>query len=84
MCGYFDGASTLHGSAQASDLHARAWALLFNFSPWGPDGEKKNGGWRSPAERLNHHRYHDNWLQNLLISASLGGFRGKQAPPQNP
>ncbi len=31
--------------------------------------------WRSPAERLNQHRYHDDWLQNLLVSASLGGYR---------
>jgi len=26
----------------------------------------------SPAERLNQFRYHDNWLQNLLISAFFG------------
>lgn len=30
---------------------------------------------RSPAERLNGMRYHPEWLQNLLISASLGGYR---------
>jgi hypothetical protein len=36
---------------------------------------RDNDGWRSPAERRNEHRYHDDWLQNLLISASLAGFR---------
>lgn len=70
----------LHGSFQAGQLHCRAWALLYNFSPWHPAIAKKNNGWRSPAERLNQRRYHDNWLQNLLVSASLGGYRH---PPQN-
>lgn len=28
---------------------------------------------RSPAETLNGFSYHSDWLQNLLISASLGG-----------
>ncbi len=32
-------------------------------------------GWRCPAERANRHRYHDGWLHNLLVSASLGGYR---------
>ena len=32
-------------------------------------------GRRCPAERLNRHRYHDCWLQNLLVSASLDGYR---------
>ena len=31
--------------------------------------------------RLNQHQYHDCWLQNLLISASLGGYR--RPAPQN-
>lgn len=71
----------LHGSFRAGQLHCRAWALLYNFSPWHPGIAMKNNGWRSPAERLNQRRYHDNWLQNLLVSASLGGYRH---PPQNP
>jgi len=35
----------------------------------------RDAGQRRLEERLNEHRYHDNWSQNLLISASLGGFR---------
>ena len=62
----------------------RAWALLFNHRPWHPTAVRANGGWRCPAERLNKHRYHDDWLQNLLASASLGGYRRRIAPPQNP
>ncbi len=71
---FFDG-QHLHGSIDTNEKHVRGWALLWNFTPWNPATTKKNNGWRCPAERLNKHRYHDNWLQNLLISASLGGYR---------
>ena len=79
---YFDQGQHLHGSREACRWHCRAWALLWNFTPWHPATTRKNEGWRCPAERLNRHRYHDSWLQNLLISASLGGYRSPR--PQNP
>ena len=79
---YFDQGQHLHGSLAACRGHCRAWALLNNFAPWHRATARKNHGWRSPAERLNQHRYHDCWLQNLLISASLGGYRCSL--PQNP
>lgn len=72
---YFDDGQHLHGGAEACNRRCRAWALLYNFRPWNPATTRDNGGWRSPAERLNRHRYHDDWLQNLLVSASLAGFR---------
>jgi hypothetical protein len=72
---YFDRGQHLHGSIGAYRLHCRAWALLWNFTPWHPATRCENKGWRCPAERLNRHRYHDSWLQNLLVSASLGGYR---------
>ncbi|WP_337175096.1 hypothetical protein [Paludisphaera sp.] len=72
---YFDDGRHLQGGAEARDLHCRAWALLYNFRPYHPAVTRKNDGRRCPAERLNEHRYRDEWLQNLLISASLGGFR---------
>jgi hypothetical protein len=75
MSGYFEDGQHLHGSPGACALHVRAWALLHNFRPWHPQTARANGGWRSPAERLNRHRYHEDWLQNLLVSASLGGYR---------
>ena len=75
MSRYFEDAQHLHGSAEACGRHCRAWALLYNFRPWHPATARANGGWRCPAERLNQHRYHDDWLQNLLVSASLGGYR---------
>ena len=79
---YFDRGQHLHGSRGACDQHCRAWALLHNFTPWHPATTEGNDGWQSAAERLNRHRYHDNWLENLLVSASLGGYRNH--PPQNP
>jgi hypothetical protein len=81
---YFDSGQHLHGSAAACERHVRAWALLHNFRPWHKATARANGGWRSPAERLNRHRYRDNWLENLLVSASLAGYRRRKSPPHNP
>ena len=42
-----------------------------------PDGRPVDT-WREEypyPERLNRHRYHADWLQNLQVSASLGGYR---------
>lgn len=81
---YFDHGQHLHGGQGACGLHVRAWALLSNFRPWHPAVAKANGGWNCPVERLNRHRYHDDWLQNLLASASLGGYRRRITPPPTP
>jgi hypothetical protein len=70
-----------HGTIASAELNIRGWSLIANFAPFNPMTIKEYNGFRSPAERLNKQRYHDNWLQNLLISASLGGRRG---PPLNP
>jgi hypothetical protein len=75
MDGYFEAGQHLHGKLAASRRHCRAWALLWNFAPWHPWVARRKCGWRSPAERLNQHRYHDCWLQNLLVSSSLNGYR---------
>jgi hypothetical protein len=75
MSRYFEDGQHLHGGEATCALHCRAWALLHNFRPWHPATTRANEGWRCPAERLNQHRYHDCWLHNLLVSASLGGYR---------
>jgi hypothetical protein len=72
---YFEDCQHLHGSKEACERHCRAWALLFNYRPWHPATARANGGWRSPAGRLNRHRCHDDRPQNLLASASLAGYR---------
>lgn len=69
-----------HGSMAAAELSIRGWTLIQNFAPYNPRTVKKLNGFKSPAERLNQFRYHDNWLHSLCISASLGGYR---SPPQN-
>jgi hypothetical protein len=65
----------LHGTPEAAEQGLRGWALLHNFAPSCAETNRKSPGLRSPAERLNGMRYHADWLQNLLISASLGGYR---------
>ena len=64
-----------HGSLASAKLSIRGWALIHNFAPCNPWTVEKHNGWRSPAERVNKFRYRECWLQNLLTSASLGGFR---------
>src|SRR5262249_8938529 len=63
MSRYFEDGQHLHGSPEACGQHIRAWALLQNFRPWGPEAARANDGWRSPAERLNAHRHPDHRLQ---------------------
>jgi|SRR6516164_8133496 len=72
---YWEDGQHMHGSLRACGRHCRAWALLYNFRPWHPATARAHGGHRNPAERLNQHRYHDNWLSNLLLSASMAGYR---------
>lgn len=73
-------AQYFHGTSNSANLSLRAWALVHNFAPFNPRTIEMNGGvHKSPVERLNGFSYHSCWLQNLLISASLGGYR--QGPP---
>ena len=62
----------LHGNVGTSERRLRGWALLLNFSPFA----KRSGVQRefmNPAHRLNQKLYHENWLENLMISASMAG-----------
>jgi hypothetical protein len=70
-----------HGSMAAAELSIRGWTLIQNFAPYNPRTIIKYNGYQCPAERLNQFRYHENWLQNFLASASLRGYR---SPPPNP
>jgi hypothetical protein len=69
----------LHGTTGAAEQGLRGWALIHNFDPSCPETVRESPELRSPAERLNGGRYHDEWLQNLLVSASLAGYR---SPPR--
>ena len=73
---YFENGQHLHGKhGRTTRLHVRGFCLLHNFSPWHPATTKANAGWQSPAEKLNQYRYADNWLKNLMVSTSLGGYK---------
>ena len=65
----------LHGTTGAAEQGLRGWALIHNFAPSCPWTVRTSPELRSPAERLNGRRYHSEWLQNLLVSASLRGYR---------
>jgi hypothetical protein len=68
----------LHGHQVSSESRLRGWALLLNFRPFA----RRSGQVRehqSPAHRLSGKRYHDRWLQNLLVSTSLMGYHSAPA-----
>jgi len=68
-----------HGEVTSASLAMRSMALLWNFHPYGLRA-RPNAGWTaSPFSELNGFRYHDNWLQNLLIASSMGGWRTSTA-----
>ena len=55
------------GTLQQAELGIRAWALIHNLAPSTAVTIRKHNGWQSPAEHLNQHCYHNNWLHNLLV-----------------
>lgn len=67
-----------HGTLNSAERRVRAMALLWNFCPSSPATITKYQGRICPAERFNGKRYAENWLENLLVSASLNGTRGYQ------
>lgn len=64
-----------HGTQQSARLYARSMALLWNFHPYSTRTRSKYPNRFSPFEDLNGFRYHDNWLHNFLVAASMGGRR---------
>lgn len=71
---YLDGCKYFHGHLMSGEYSCRSWALLHNFQPYCPRA-KVAQMYKSPAHKLNGFVYHDNWLHNLLLAASMGGYR---------
>ncbi len=69
-----------HASVESTSNNFRAFALLYNFVPSCPSAWDDSQVLKSPAARLNGFVYHKNWMHNLLISASRGGFRNQCNP----
>ncbi|HEX9002147.1 MAG TPA: hypothetical protein VGB07_19730 [Blastocatellia bacterium] len=65
----------LRGNIAHATRVVRAHALLWNFHPYGARIRRTNPTRTSPAAELNGFQYHENWLHNLLIAASIGGRR---------
>jgi hypothetical protein len=64
----------LHGHLLSAERRLRGWALLLNFRPFSRR-HRYRCNYQNAAHRLNPKPYHPHWLHNLLVSASLGGFR---------
>lgn len=65
----------LHGERATARLALRALALQWNFHPYSASLRRRDPPRHSPFADLNGFVYHENWLHNLLIAASLGGHR---------
>lgn len=70
-----------HGTQASAAQCVRAWALLWNCCPSSPATVRKYHGQACPAERLTGTRYADNWLENLLVAASMNGGQDDQQIP---
>lgn len=64
-----------HGTLPSANAAVRAHALLINFCPFSTQTIENKGGINSPFEQINGFVYRKNWLENLLVAASLGGNR---------
>ncbi len=64
-----------HGNTASTRLYLRTMALIWNFHPYGRQTRREHPGRCSPFMDINGFVYHENWLHNLLIAASLGGRR---------
>jgi hypothetical protein len=64
-----------HGQHASARLAVRAWALQWNFHPYGPRLRHDQPSRSSPFAGLNGFQYHANWLHNFLSASSLGGLR---------
>jgi len=63
-----------HGFRSSALLYLRSMALIWNFHPYSTRSRHEGLG-ASPFEELNGFHYHSNWLQNMLVAASLRGWR---------
>jgi len=64
-----------HGHQKSARLAVRAWALQWNFHPYGLRLRREEPLRTAPFADLNGFFYHPNWLHNFLIAASMGGLR---------
>lgn len=66
----------LHGHRRSSELHLRGVSLLNNFRPFAPRSNLKRNA-TCPAHRLSRKIYSQNWVENLLLAASMRGLKNQ-------
>lgn len=64
-----------HGTLASAEMGIRAWAILRNFQPYCPRTIGNRTDLICAATELNGFKYCDNWLENLLVATSMGGYR---------
>jgi hypothetical protein len=62
-----------HGTERSAQQAVRSMAILWNFHAYIPKVRARAPYAKTPFEALNGFCYHDHWLKNLLIAASLNG-----------
>ena len=67
----------LHGHRQSSERHLRGISLLNNFRPFASRAKLKRNA-TCPAHRLSGKVYSNNWVENLLLAASMRGYKTAQ------
>jgi len=69
----------LHGHRRSSELHLRGVALLNNFRPFAVSSNPKQNA-KCPAHRLSKKVYSQNWVENLMLAASMRGYKTAKKP----
>lgn len=69
----------LHGHRKSSELRLRGIALLNNFRPFAPRSNVERDT-TCPAHRLSGKLYSKNWVENLMLAASMRGYKTMQIP----
>jgi hypothetical protein len=64
-----------HGTYKSAQQSFTAWAILRNFQPYCARVKRGKNILLCAASELNGFSYHQNWLENLLISMSMNGYR---------
>ena len=64
-----------HGTLLAAEQGIRAWSILRNFQPHAASIKNNKNEVVCAAKNLNGFMYRDNWLENLIVSISMSGFR---------
>ena len=72
---YLFGSQYFHGSLFAAEQSIRAWAILRNFQPYACSIKNNKKEVVCASKNLNGFMYRDNWLENLIVSTSMSGFR---------